>query len=216
MDDVTPHLVSARRRMWLCAGVGVVVGLLTFRFTPWQLAVLVGWNVATITLLWWVFREILPADAAQTKAWAAPEDNSRRGTGFVVTVAAVFSLAGMAFGLVKARTAGQPLDALLTIAAVLAVVFSWSVVHTMYALRYAHLYYRDSPGGIDFHDEESLPDYRDFGYLAFTIGMSFAVSDPDIKDRAIRRTVTEHALVSYVFGAVIVGVTINVMAGFVR
>jgi uncharacterized membrane protein len=103
----------------------------------------------------------------------------------------------------------------LTVMAVLAVAVSWVVVHTMYALRYAHLYYREQPGGIDFHDDEA-PDYRDFGYLAFTIGMSFAVSDPDINDRTIRRTVTEHALVSYVFGAIIVGLTINVMAGFIR
>jgi uncharacterized membrane protein len=215
MSDTTPHLVSARRRIYACAAAGGVVGAAVAVWSPWQLAVLVGWNVAAIVLLDWVLREILPADADQTRAWSAPEDNSRRGTGMLVTTAAAVSLAGMAFGLAKARQVDQPLDALLTVMAVLGVAVSWCVVHTMYALRYAHLYYRDQPGGIDFHDT-AAPDYRDFGYLAFTVGMSFAVSDPDINDRAIRRTVTEHALISYVFGAIIIGLTINVMAGFVR
>lgn len=215
MSDTTPHLVSARRRIYLCALVGGLVGVVTAFLAPWQLAVLVGWNTAAVVLLDWVLREILPADAEQTRAWAAPEDNSRRGTGLLVITAAVGSLVGMAAGLAKARHVDRPLEAILTVMAVLAVAVSWCVVHTMYALRYAHLYYREQPGGIDFHDT-GAPDYRDFGYLSFTIGMSFAVSDPDINDRAIRRTVTEHAIVSYVFGAVIIGLTINVMAGFVR
>lgn len=215
MDTVIPHLVSARRRLWWCAGFGLAGGLVTLLVAPWQMAVLVGWNLAAVVLLWWVLRVILPADAERTRLLAEPEDNSHRGTGLLVIVSAVVSLAGMAFGLVKARSVDQPLDALLTVAAVVAVVLSWTVVHTMYALRYAHLYYRNPSGGIDFHSA-APPDYRDFGYLAFTIGMSFAVSDPDINDRAIRRAVTEHALVSYLFGAVIVGLTINVMAGFVR
>ncbi len=215
MSDTTPHLVTARRRLYMCVVVGLVAGGLCSLFTPWQLAVLVGWNVAAFVLIEWVLREIMPADAEQTRAWAAPEDNSRRSTGLVVTTAAAFSLVGMALGLAKARQVHHTMEVLLTVMAVLSVAVSWVLVHTMYALRYAHLYYRDHPGGIDFHDD-GPPDYRDFGYLAFTIGMSFAVSDPDIDDRTIRRTVTEHALVSYVFGAVIVGLTINVMAGFIR
>jgi uncharacterized membrane protein len=215
MDTVVPHLVSARRRLWVCAAVGLACGGVVATFSPWQFAALTGWNVAGLVLLWWVLQAILPADAARTKALAEPEDNSRRGTGIVVLVAAVVSLAGMAFGLAKARTVDQPWDAILTVSAVVAVVLSWLVVHTMYALRYAHLYYRAATGGIDFHSDDA-PDYRDFGYLAFTIGMSFAVSDPDVNDRTIRRAVTEHALVSYVFGAIIVGLAINVMAGFIR
>jgi uncharacterized membrane protein len=215
MSDTTPHLVSARRRLYVCVVVGLVAGGVCALIAPWQLAVLVGWNLAGITLIEWVLHEIMPADAQQTQAWAAPEDNSRRSTGLVVTVAAVVSLVGMALGLAKARQVHHGMEVLLTVMAVAAVAVSWVVVHTMYALRYAHLYYREHAGGIDFHDD-GLPDYRDFGYLAFTIGMSFAVSDPDINDRTIRRTVTEHALVSYVFGAVIVGLTINVMAGFIR
>jgi uncharacterized membrane protein len=215
MSDTIPHFVSARRRLYSCVAVGLVAGGVCSLVGPWQLAALVGWNVAAITFIQWVLHEIMPADAEQTQARSAPEDNGRRSTGLVVIVAAVVSLVGMAMGLSKARQVHHGMEVLLTVIAVLAVAASWVVVHTMYALRYAHLYYREHPGGIDFHDD-GPPDYRDFGYLAFTIGMSFAVSDPDINDRTIRRAVTEHALVSYVFGAVIVGLTINVMAGFIR
>jgi uncharacterized membrane protein len=88
-------------------------------------------------------------------------------------------------------------------------------VHTMYTLRYAHLYYRDPEGGIDFNTDE-LPNYHDFAYFAFTIGMSFAVSDTNVMGSKVRHTVTRHALLSYLFGAIIVGTTINVMAGFVH
>ncbi len=208
--------VSARRRMYVCAAEGVGVGAVIALFAPWQFASLVGWCFAAAVLLMWITGEIRHADAERTRAWAAPEDNSHRGSGIVITVAAVVSLVGTALGLVKARQVDQPWQTLLTVASVLTVTLSWCVVHTMYGLRYAHLYYRERPGGIDFHDEDGAPDYGDFMYLAFTVGMSFAVSDPDITERSIRRVVTEHALVSYLFGAVIVGLTINVMAGFIR
>jgi uncharacterized membrane protein len=208
--------VSARRRMYVCAVEGIAFGAIVAVFTPWQLAALAGWCFAALVLLLWIMGEIRQADAARTREWAGPEAHSHRGAGIVITVTAVVSLVGMALGLVKARQVGQPWEeVLLTVASVFTVALSWCVVHTMYGLRYAHLYYRGQTGGIDFHDV-GPPDYRDFMYLAFTIGMSFAVSDPDINDRTIRRAVTEHALVSYLFGAVIVGLTINVMAGFIR
>jgi uncharacterized membrane protein len=202
--------------MYVCGVEGVAVGGVVAFFAPWQLAVLTGWCFAATVLMVWITGEIRQADAARTREWAAPEDNSHRGASLVITVAAIVSLVAMACGLVKARQVGQPWEALLTVASLLTVALSWCVVHTMYGLRYAHLYYRGHPGGIDFHDEDGEPDYGDFMYFAFTIGMSFAVSDPEVTDRHIRRVITGHALVSYLLGAVIVGLTINVMAGFIR
>ena len=96
----------------------------------------------------------------------------------------------------------------------LTVLLSWSLVHTLFALRYARLYYADGAGGIDFKNDDA-PDYADFAYVAFTVGMTFQVSDTDIQLRGIRRTVLGHALLAYVFGTVIIAVTINVIAGFV-
>ena len=90
---------------------------------------------------------------------------------------------------------------------------SWGVVHTVFTLRYAHRYYRDPIGGIDFKSgDDYAPDYGDFAYVAFTVGMTFQVSDTDIQSREIRRSVLSHALLAYLFGAVILAVTVNLIA----
>ncbi len=84
----------------------------------------------------------------------------------------------------------------------------------MYATRYARLYYTGEDGGIDFNEDEP-PTYVDFAYLAFTIGMTFQVSDRP-ETRAIRATALRHALLSYLFGAIIVATTINLIAGLAK
>ena len=89
-------------------------------------------------------------------------------------------------------------------------------MHTVFALRYAHEYYTDPVGGIDFKTRDERPDYLDFAYVAFTVGMTFQVSDTDVQARRIRRTVLRHALLSYLFGAVILAVVVNVIAGVVQ
>jgi uncharacterized membrane protein len=104
---------------------------------------------------------------------------------------------------------------MLTAAGVATVALSWAVVHTVFALRYAHEYYTPPVGGIDFKSRE-LPDYRDFAYVAFTVGMTFQVSDTDIQRRETRRTVIRHALISYLFGAVILAVVVNVIATLIN
>jgi uncharacterized membrane protein len=94
-------------------------------------------------------------------------------------------------------------------------VLSWTVVNTVFMLRYAHLYYDARREAVDFAGAEGRdrPDYRDFAYLAFTIGMCYQVSDTELRDRIIRRTVLMHALMSYVFGVVIVASGVNIVAG---
>ena len=80
-------------------------------------------------------------------------------------------------------------------------------MHTVYVLRYARLYYSPPEGGIDFHGEQ--PDYTDFAYLGLTIGMTFQVSDTDLTGKRVRRIALHHALTSYVFGTVIVAITVS-------
>ncbi|MGH9277374.1 MAG: DUF1345 domain-containing protein, partial [Acidimicrobiales bacterium] len=94
--------------------------------------------------------------------------------------------------------------------ALFGIVLAWAVVHSVYTLRYARLYYQEG-GGIDF-SQAADPDYRDFAYVAFTIGMTYQVSDTEVASRSIRHTVLRHALLSFVFGTAILAVTINVVA----
>jgi len=209
-----PH-VSGRFRVNACAVLGVVVGAGTALIVPWQLAVLAGWGVLCLALLAWVWIEIGRCDAAHTERLSTIEDPTHSTAAVVMVTASVMSLVGVALGLLKARQGDGGMEVALTVSAVLAVVLSWLVVHSMFTLRYAHEYYTSPVGGITFAGGEA-PDYLDFAYFAFTVGMAFAVSDAVATSRRIRRVTLRHALVSYLFGAVIVGLTINVMAGFIR
>lgn len=207
--------VSSTLRLGLCSVVGLVAGAVTALFAPWQLAVLVGWSCLSGVLLLWVWAEIRPLDAAQTHARSTAEDSGPGTAVLVVVTASVVSLVGVALALVEARRADPALEVALTTMSVLSVALAWCLVHTMFTLHYAHQYYIEPVGGIDFPGGES-PDYRDFAYFSFAIGMSFATSDINISGRAVRHIALRHALVSYFFGAVIVGLVINVMAGFVQ
>ena len=91
------------------------------------------------------------------------------------------------------------------------VAVSWFTVHTVFLLRYALLYYAAPEGGIDFKMHER-PSYRDFAYVALTLGMTFQVSDTDLRSTQMRATALRHALLSYLFGAVILAVAINLVA----
>ena len=86
------------------------------------------------------------------------------------------------------------------------------MVHTVFALRYASLYYRESKRGADFHDPDA-PEYGDFAYLAFTIGMTYQVSDTDLTTKSMRHAALRHALLSYLLGTVVIAATVNLAAG---
>jgi uncharacterized membrane protein len=104
--------------------------------------------------------------------------------------------------------------ALSTVVAFLSVALSWASVHAVFMLRYASLYHHNG-GGIEFPGGGE-PDYGDFAYVALTIGMTYQVSDTNLKDKKIRMTALRHALLSFVFGTGVLAMTINVVAGLVR
>jgi uncharacterized membrane protein len=155
-------------------------------------------------------------DAPDTQRVATREDDSHALVDLIMVVACLVSLVGVFLGLAHARGHAGAVSSVLTGDAVFTVFLSWFTVNTLFVLRYARLYYSDVPGGIDFPNSDDPPDYMDFVYVAFTVGMTFQVSDTGIAARAIRRTVIRHALLSYIFGTVIVGVAINVVGNLVR
>ena len=98
------------------------------------------------------------------------------------------------------------------IVGLLAVAASWFAVHTLFTVHYARLYYSGEPGGVNFHDPEP-PAFRDSAYMAYTVGMTYQVSDTEIGSSEMRATVMRHALLSYLLGAVVLAVPINLIAG---
>jgi uncharacterized membrane protein len=205
----------ARTRLLVAGCVGLVVLVTTWTVTPWQVAVLASWDVSAAIVVVWVLVVVWTKDSEGTRRLALREDDSRAAAELLLLFAAVASLVGIGLGLVKAGHEQGSSKAALTSIAVLSVVLSWAVVNVVYALRYAHLYYAGGGKGIDFN-EEGDPDYRDFAYLTVTIGMTYQVSDTNLESRVIRRTVTGHALLSYLFGTGVVAMMINVVAGLLK
>jgi uncharacterized membrane protein len=204
------HRLDSRARLGVSLLVGTIAALVSSRFGPWQLVVLVGWDAAALCYLCVAWSMIATLDGQSTERIATREDDSRAAVDVILLLASVASLVGVVAGL--AHDGGTV--TLLTVVALVTVVLSWLTVHSSFTLRYAHLYYMEPVGGVSFVDQQD-PDYMDFAYMAFTIGMTFQVSDTEVSERTIRRTITRHALLSYLFGTVIIGVTINVVGSLI-
>jgi uncharacterized membrane protein len=196
------------RRLLVCVGGGLVAaGLTTAAGVP-GLAVLAGWTVAAGALLIWVWRISWPRDSAGTKR-LAEEEGRTHVTDTVVLGAAVASLAAVVEALVRSG-AGDAVGVVTVVVGVLVVILSWALVNTVFALKYARLYYSGGDGGIDFQQERP-PAYSDFAYVAFTVGMSFAVPEIPLVDTQIRKVGLGHALMSYLFGTVVIAVAVNLV-----
>lgn len=200
---------SERRRAIVGAAAGLAGGSAAAFLAPWELAILTGWDVAAASLLGSIWWSVGRLDADETRRLATREDDSRAAARVVVVVACLASIVGVLLGIRKARASTGALEVILSVASVLAVVLAWATVHTVFMLRYAHRYY-DIDGGLSFPGSEP-PAYRDFAYVGFTIGMTYQVSDTEVADRPMRAIVLRHALLSFLFGTVIIGLTINVL-----
>jgi uncharacterized membrane protein len=211
-------LLSARNRVLAAIALGVIAGVLAGLLLPWQAAILVSWSVTAVASVVWVYATVRRFTPEETQEFASREDDSRLSGQFLLLSASLASLVGVGLDLHKASQEDDTTKVLLIALGLFTVVASWCVVHTVFLLRYAHEYYaQDELGGIDFKEgPEFRPDYRDFAYVAFTVGMTWQVSDTDITARRLRRTALQHALFSYVFGAVILATLINVIASLLQ
>jgi uncharacterized membrane protein len=210
------HRGLAAIRLATAGAVGLLMLLAELVLgSPVAVAVTCAWAAAAAVVLASVWTSICPKDAHATKMNARAEDFSRATSDLVLLSAAVASLVAVAFNLADAGKESGGEKSLLIGLVVLSVGFAWATVHTVFLLRYARLYYDEPVGGIDYNSDDP-PDYRDFGYLALTIGMTYQVSDTDLTARPIRRAALRHALLSFVFGSVIVAVTINIVASLLN
>ena len=203
---------AAGRRVLVSFAAGIAAFAIAWLATPWQAAALIGWNVAATVFIAWIWITVAGMDAAATARHAAIEDLSRSTADLILILASVVSLIGVGLSLLEASdTEGLEKATIVAVASV-SVILSWATVHTVFTLRYARLYYGAGGEGIDFNGDRT-PTYTDFAYLSFTIGMTYHVSDTSIASKAIRRTALRHAYMSYLFGTVVVAMTINVVAG---
>ena len=200
----------------MVAGIGGLVAGAVTAVTPAAVAApLVGWVVAAAIFVVWTWLEIWPQGPDATAAHAQREDPSRAAADLGCLSAAVASLAGVAILLLDASSAKGSTKLLEITLAIAAVLAAWSLVHTIYTLRYARTYFTSGPGSIDFNEDEP-PQYTDFAYVAITVGLTFQVSDTDLRSKELRRLAIRHQLLSYLLGAVILAITINLVAGMTK
>ena len=208
--------LNAAQRLGVAGFIGVVAGLLSSIFLQWQIAILLAWDTAAAALVIWHWQHFITMTPEDTQAHALTEDDTRFGADLAIVGASIASLFGVGYTIAQAGKADGAAKVGFAVAGVATVAASWLAVHTVFAIRYARLYYEPPIGGIDFKTREELPDYRDFAYVAFTVGMTFQVSDTDIQRREIRRLVLRQALIAYLFGAVIIAVVVNMVANLLQ
>lgn len=205
--------LSARRRIALCLLPGALAAMVVGSLSKqWGIAALAGWDVTGAAFVAWTWHAVWRLDGEQTREDAEREDPTRPVTDALVLVAALASLGGVAMVLLTRSSGGGPAQFAVVGLAVASLAASWSVVHTVFAVTYTRLYYGGPDGGVDFPGD-GPPTYADFAYLAFTVGMTFQVSDTPITSREIRRTVLRQALLAYLFGSVILAAMVNLVAG---
>src|SRR3954470_8757538 len=211
--------VRAARRGWRSAPAGVhllvslvaggIVGGVTVPLLGWATAGLTAWVAAALAFLVWTWAALWSLGVEDTAWVAAREDGSRPVRDLALIGISIGTLMAVALVIFRAHQ-NPPSRIVLGVGCIAA---SWLVLNTVFTLRYARLYYTDPRGGVDFNQADDDPTFPDFAYLAFTIGMCFQVSDTSLRKTAIRATALRHGLTSFVFAAVIIAVTVTVVAG---
>jgi uncharacterized membrane protein len=198
--------------------IGLIIAIILLPFTTPAVALITGWDAAALTFLLITWPIITRADSSRTGQLATREDPARAAATTLLVGASAASLLGVGFALSHAGRESGLLRGLLIGLAVLTVVLSWTLVNTVYTLRYAYLHYASAAPGIAFGDPagQERPSYHDFAYVAFTIGMTYQVSDTTLRNTRLRRSVLAHAILSYLFGVVIVAGTVNLISGLVH
>jgi uncharacterized membrane protein len=189
-------------------GLAAAVPIILLSFV--SLGMLIGWDLTALVYVTRLWIDLRRLDVTSTAERAIVIDADRAVAVVLLLSAAVASAVAVALVLVRAGHAQGTAELLRMGLGLVSVVVSWILVHTIFTLRYARLYYIGEDGGVDFN-QAGPPAYVDFGYLAFTIGMTFQVSDTPLQSRVIRRTALRHALLSYLFGTGILAITINLV-----
>jgi uncharacterized membrane protein len=208
------RIVRARPRLFASALVGlIVVALLPGAWRP-ATRLLVGWDLGVGIYLALAYRLIALSHVGHIRLRARVEDEGRITILVLTSAAALATLGAIVAELGSSSAAGSTRPPAHLILAIVTIGASWAFTHTIFALHYAHDFYQGNEGkggGLVFPGEEE-PDYWDFVYFSFVIGMTSQVSDVAIVSKAIRRTAAAHGIISFVFNATLLALTVNIAA----
>jgi uncharacterized membrane protein len=199
----------------------LAAGLVASPFLPWRLPAptraVLGWDIAVAVFLVLAAQHFASTDHADITEDAARQKEGEWTLFALVLLGAIMSFIAMVKFSGLSHKKGE--NALYLLLVTVTLFFSWLMTHVTFAYRYAHVYYArgehgEPRGGLEFPGEEH-PDYFDFVYFAFVLGMTFQVSDVQISRRTLRRVATIHGLIGFLFSTVILALTVNLAAGFI-
>ncbi|HEY8734202.1 MAG TPA: DUF1345 domain-containing protein, partial [Puia sp.] len=193
--------------------------------SPSAIQFILVWSSFCLTILLLLWAIILTTSASEVRVIAGKQDSSRTIIFIFVLCASFVSLFAVILLMRILPDSKQSGYAYHVGFAILSVILSWIMIHTIFAIRYTHLYYnlmyeermsqKEHKGGLIFPSDDP-PDYFDFAYFSFVIGMTWQVSDIQITSKRIRRIVLLHALLSFIYNTVILALTINIISGLIQ
>jgi uncharacterized membrane protein len=202
----------------------LLIGAVSFAATePWLMLhtrFLVAWNAGTVTYLLLAWLAVARADSAMTRVRAQIYDQTNYVIFLVVIVASTASVVAIGFLVGDARQLPFPERAAHLTLSILALLLSWLLIHTIFAFHYARCYYwREEPSkehirGLRFPGEKE-PDYLDFVYYSFVVGMTSQVSDVAVVARHMRRITLIHGVLSFVYNIAVLAMSINIIGGMI-
>jgi uncharacterized membrane protein len=213
------RIVRTHGRLFTSLVIGVAIFFSIPSAERMATRILIGWDVAVSVYLAMAFVMITRFDLALVHRRAASQDEGGMLILVLTVLAAVASLAAIIAELGSVRGTVAAAENLYFAHAVLTILLSWAFIHVIFAFHYAHEFYgegRDqNVGGLEFPDDDQ-PDYWDFIYFSFVIGMTFQVSDVQVTSKIIRRLVVAHGFVSFVFNVAILALMVNISSEFLK
>ncbi len=215
-----PSRLDAHQRIVWSLAAGVLVYAATTGFESRTTQFIAAWDAFVLVELALAWTAILQAHPEEIRRTVRLQDTGRTLIFVLVVLAACAAFGAIALVLGPVPLAGPlPIHLPLSIAAIIG---SWLLMHTMFALRYAHLYYSGTSGDIPagtaplLFPSEHRPDYLDFAYFSFVIGMTSQVSDVQISSRRLRRLALVHGMIAFGFNTMILALTINVVSNVIQ
>ena len=209
--------LSGFQKLFICLFFGVMAFIITPTGTQSLVRVMIGWDTFSIIMVVFGWLTFFKTTAFQIRAQAKVQDENRIVIFSIVLIATLAGLIAVIILIITKKESHSESEYKIPIA-VLGMLLSWLLIHTTFTLRYAHIFYGNQEenadkhaGGLEF-PKEAKPDYLDFAYFSFVLGMTFQVSDVEVTSKRLRRLVLLHSLISFIYATIMIALTINVIS----
>ena len=212
--------INSLQKLIICLIIGAAVYLILDVKNIDSLShLMIGWDTFSLCMIVMSWITFFITNSKQIREQSKVQD-PKRSIIFIIILISTFASILAVILLIVAKKEGNSGASWRLPIAVLGMLLSWFLIHTVFSLRYAHIYYGDHKtkpnthaGGLEFPGDE-MPEYLDFAYYSFVLGMTFQVSDVQITSKRFRNLALLHGLISFSFNTIMIALTINLIAGY--